>query len=684
MTSDQYDKRAAEYGFHTRFAYAAEAFSRSIGFLNAAELERLSRARVAVPGLGGVGSAHVVTLARLGIGAFSLADMDVYNPVNMNRQHGARIDTWGQSKLETVAGDVRAINPFAELSLFPQGLTEENLDTFLHGADVVIDGLDFFVFDMRRRLFNRARELNIPVITAGPLGFSSALLVFTPKGMRFDDYFDVNDHLPMEQKYLRFALGLAPAALHAGYLDGSAVDFRMRKGPSLIVGCQMSAALAATEAARLILNRKGLKAAPYYLQMDPYLKKMKKGRLHTGNRWPLQRLKALLFEKLVLAKSGRTGCTPQSAPSSPHAPRLAEDMPRLHYLLGAGIQAPSGDNVQPWLFSVQKNNVHLRADLQADTSFFNTHQLATVIAAGAAAENMSIAANACGLSCEVHTQPDARTGHMATLSFTPVPDAREDMLADSIWRRHTNRKPFSARQVPDGIWQYLEQCAQPLGDIRLEWVNTPRDLERLSRAIFHADRIRTERRDLHEHFMKMVRFTQEEAEMSRDGLPLPNLEAGAPGNLFLRATRSWKSVHMANSLGIGRIVPFVSAMGIRRSGGAALLSVPSPRPADFFTGGRALERIWLAATHLNMRFQPMTAITLFRLRTMLGESDMFSQAHRALLDRASDVLSSLFPLAAERAPVMLFRVGFGPAIRHGTYRREAESFLTPAEHSSGK
>lgn len=679
MNTNPYLHIANEYGFDTRFAYAAEAFSRSIGFLDAADLERLSRAKVAVPGLGGVGSAHVSTLARLGIGAFALADMDVYNPVNMNRQQGARVDTWGKAKLDSVAQDVRAINPFVELDLYPEGLTTGNIDAFLRGVDVVIDGLDFFVFDVRRLLFNRARELNIPVITAGPLGFSSALLVFTPRGMRFDEYFDVHDSLATDRKYLHFALGLAPAGLHASYLDATAVDFHMRKGPSLVVGCQMSAALAATEAARLILHRKGLRETPYYLQMDPYLKKLKKGRLYRGNKSPLQRLKAWAFEKCILSRAVRTGCAPVSPPSTASVTPVAEDVTRLHYLIAAGVQAPSGDNVQPWSFHAHGNTIELAADLQADPSFFNTHQLATVIAAGAAAENIRIAATACGLHCTVTPQPDARTGHMASLTFTPVPeetpDRREDMLADSIWRRHTNRKPFSRKQVPAGIWQYLADTAGSFGDVQLEWVNTPHDLARLSKAIYQADRIRTERRDLHEHFIKMVRFTKEETLATHDGLPLLNLEAGAAGNLFLRTTRDWKVQRITNMLGIGRIVPLVSAMGIRRCGGAAVLSVPTTQMDDFLKGGMALERVWLAATHLNMRFQPMTAVTLFQLRLMLGEEDRFSTAHRALLSKASQTLANLFPLAASRAPVMLFRLGFGPAIQHGTYRRDVEQFL---------
>ena len=127
-------------------------------------------------------------------------------------------------------------------------------------------GLDFFVFEVRRKMFNRARELGIPVITAGPLGFSSALLVFTPNGMTFDEYFDITEGMPEKRKYINFAMGLAPKATHAKYMDASVVDFDLGKGPSMNIGCQMCSAFAATEVLRLLLNRKGVKAAPYYVR----------------------------------------------------------------------------------------------------------------------------------------------------------------------------------------------------------------------------------------------------------------------------------------------------------------------------------------------------------------------------------------------------------------------------------
>ena len=70
------------------FAYA-DAFRRNLGWVTVAEQTALRGKRVAIAGLGGVGGAHLLTLTRLGIGAFHIADFVRFELHNFNRQVGA-------------------------------------------------------------------------------------------------------------------------------------------------------------------------------------------------------------------------------------------------------------------------------------------------------------------------------------------------------------------------------------------------------------------------------------------------------------------------------------------------------------------------------------------------------------------------------------------------------------------
>lgn len=123
-----------------------DAFSRNIGWVTEAEQEKLRNCRVAIGGLGGVGGVHLLTLARLGIGRFTIADFDVFEMANFNRQVGARMSTLKRPKIDVMAAELRDINADAELRCCPAGINTESLDDFLDGVDVYVDGLDFFCF----------------------------------------------------------------------------------------------------------------------------------------------------------------------------------------------------------------------------------------------------------------------------------------------------------------------------------------------------------------------------------------------------------------------------------------------------------------------------------------------------------------------------------------------------------
>ncbi len=287
-------------GLASAFDYAA-AFSRNIGWLTREEQARLRTARVAIAGTGGVGGSHALTLARLGVGRFTLADPDRFELANMNRQAGARMDTLGRPKAGVIAEMVRAINPEAEVRVLEEAVTERNLDAFLEGADVYLDGLDFFVLDLRPPLFEACRRRGIPAVIAGPLGLSAAMVTFVPGGMPFEAYFGFEGRPPVERA-LRFLIGLAPAMLHRTYLvDPSAVDLEAQRGPSTGIAVELCAGLAAAQAMKLLLGRGPVLPAPWSVQVDAYRLRLRRTWRPGGHRNPLQRA-ALAYARRRLAR----------------------------------------------------------------------------------------------------------------------------------------------------------------------------------------------------------------------------------------------------------------------------------------------------------------------------------------------------------------------------------------------
>lgn len=277
----------------------AEAFSRHYPLLRGVEQERLRHSCVALAGLGGVGGIHLATLARLGIGGFHLADPDCFETVNFNRQHGASLRTLGRNKALVMADEARAINPEVRLRVMPEGITSENVGRFLDGVDLLIDGLDFFALRTRRLLYAEARRRGIPAVIAGPLGFGVAWLLFDPRGMSFDAYFDLDDGMEPLDQLVAFAVGLAPRGLHTRYLDLADIDLASGRLPSAGLACQLCAGVAAVETLRLLLGRGGVRSAPHYFHFDPYLRQFHAGYLRGGNRHPWQRCKRWWLGRLA-------------------------------------------------------------------------------------------------------------------------------------------------------------------------------------------------------------------------------------------------------------------------------------------------------------------------------------------------------------------------------------------------
>lgn len=273
------------------------AFSRNIGLLTEEEQQKLRTFTVAIPGMGGVGGVHLISLVRQGFEKFRIADMDEYEIKNFNRQYGARLDTLERQKVEVMKEEALKINPDCQIEVFAQGVNPENVDQFVKGADLCVDALDAFALDARRLFFKKAEECNIPIITAGPIGFGTAYLIFMPGGPTFDQYFAIEDKLNLDQKILHFLVGLVPSLLQLRYMKGT--NLKEKRGPSSIGAVNLCAGVVAISALKILLSKGKVKAVPYYHQFDVMENRFVVKRLWFGNKNPIQKIKLILAKYLV-------------------------------------------------------------------------------------------------------------------------------------------------------------------------------------------------------------------------------------------------------------------------------------------------------------------------------------------------------------------------------------------------
>lgn len=130
---------------------------------------RLGMAHVAVIGIGGVGSWAVEALARSGVGALTLVDLDVVSESNINRQLHALTDTLGQSKIAAMADRIAGIHPGCRVTQVDDFITPDNVATLLAGDyDAVLDCADQAAAKVAMIL--HCRERRIPIVVCGGAG----------------------------------------------------------------------------------------------------------------------------------------------------------------------------------------------------------------------------------------------------------------------------------------------------------------------------------------------------------------------------------------------------------------------------------------------------------------------------------------------------------------------------------
>jgi molybdopterin/thiamine biosynthesis adenylyltransferase len=626
------------------------AFSRNLGWFTEPEQLALRGKRVAIAGLGGVGGIHLLTLARLGVGAFHIADLDTFELANFNRQVGATMQTLGRPKVDVLEEMAHAINPNLHIQRFGAGVTGANIEQFLTGVDLFVDGFDFFVIDMRRQVFRRCAELGIPAVTAAPVGMGTAFLAFMPGGMTFEQYFRLEGCTENEQ-YLRFLLGLAPEGLHRSYLvDPVRIDLAARRVPSTIVGCQLCAGVTAVLASKLLLGRGHVKSAPYHHHYDPYRGRLAISKLAYGNAGLVQRLR-LAFARKALGKTALGG---------PRVAELSSPQSPLQEILNAARWAPSGDNEQPWRFEVLSDDavaVHLTRPKGNNVYEYRGGE-PLLLAGGMLLENLRIAATAHGRRMEWHREGDGWPDRIV-VRFEPAAGLGVDVLYSSLGLRSVDRRRYRMRPL---LRQEKAALLGALGDeLIIDWYSRPVQRARFAQLSAQATNIRLRAQEAFEIHQRVIDWQQR---LSPIGIPAAALGLDRLTLSLMRwAMRSWSRTRFLNRLGspgaatlqmdYAPILACAACFTVRL---VQATQLGARHPESMLRAGQHLQRFWLTATRLGLVMQPLLATLIF---ADYGEKSLVFTADDDVQSRATTLCASFRRVLGGTASDFIFigRIG---------------------------
>lgn len=653
------------------FSYE-EAFSRNLGWLTEWEQQALRGKCIGIAGMGGVGGAHLLTLARSGIGRFHIADYDHFELANFNRQTGASTETLGRPKVEVLAERAREINPELHLAIFDAGIDEHNLESFLAGVDVYVDGLDFFALEIRRKLMARCAELGIPTIIAAPVGMGAAYVVFEPGGMSFEHWFRL-EGLSDEHQYVNFLLGLAPSGLHRSYLvDPSRVDLANHRVPSTGAACELCAGVASVEAVKLLLRRGRVRAVPYYHQFDAYRGRWAVKKLPGGNRNPLQRVKIAVTRRLAKMLSSRAIAREINEPGATEIERIL-DLARW---------APSTDNCQPWRFELMDDDtviVTLTVQSDHDVYDYRGGEL-TLLSGGMLLESMRIAASLHGRDCHWSVEQRRGRDHRIRVSMPKTARIAVDPLISYIPLRSVDRRPYRLRPLTEQQREALTNSHGP--ELQFEWHSSVRQRWRLARL---AGKAAAARLTTPEAFAIHQRVLKWDRQSSSDGIP-----AAAAGlsrwllGLTRWAMRDWRRMRLLNGIG-GAFVGAVQMDYLPAAFSAAFFTIrikpengtTEGRVVDLLRAGQTIQRFWLTATQLGLSIQPSMATPVF---AHYGKHAPDFTANARARKRAIAVAQAFAECGLDDAVIFMGRIGVprGPGRFIRSVRRPLRDLLMAA------
>jgi len=253
-------------------SYIDEITSRHQGIFTSEEQAILSNAVICGAGAGGVGGWAYLALARLGCFNFKIADPEVFDTSNINRQAGSSIDSIGKNKAEIIAQQIKQINPKAQVTVYDNGLTYNNISSFVENGNIIIDGVDLYKMEIKKALFDAARAKNIPVLSCPILGFGAALGFFHPtKSPSFEQYFGsipANTDTKAYNKYIQHLginyFGFKPK------LNWSLFTKRVEedKVPSLGLSCMLSGSMTVTGVVDYLLEKNQFPVVPTTIHID--------------------------------------------------------------------------------------------------------------------------------------------------------------------------------------------------------------------------------------------------------------------------------------------------------------------------------------------------------------------------------------------------------------------------------
>ena len=606
-----------------------------------------------VVGLVGLSVGHAVAMTmsmERSFGALRIADFDVLDLSNLNRIRST-VHQIGIPKTSLVIQEIAELDPFLKVIPYNEGVREENMDEFLEGLDLLIDECDSI--DIKILLREKAKALHIPVI-----------METSDRGMLDIERFDLDHDLPIlhglvegldsamlkelsnEEKipYVLPIIGLdkSSVGLRASMVE---IERSISTWPQLAADVTLGGGSVAYAARRIFLNQ-SMETGRYYLDLEnlispslPSQEAQIEGSATDNTKRPNKQ--QLIHQKI------------KDLDVSAAVNDIREEV--ISSIIQKAAQAPSGGNVQPWLWHVRKNLMFLIMDTDKGQTFLNHRQRGSLLALGAAIKNVELAASHHGLHCQVSFpawQEEESYPVIAICQLDSVSDSNENELFQFITQRVTNRLNEGKHPLPEGFKEQLIKKYQ--GEtLQLHVLEAEEEILLVKEALSIADRLimMNERghKDLYNELVWDEDFSETEG-INVYSLGLTPLEMAG-----MRIAKEEAIIQKIRELEAGERFKEMNHKCVDSSSALSLVTIPNYSAESYLDLGNMVQDIWLQCTAQNISMHPMSGMTFLINSIKFSQNKDLDHGERKDLLHCESLLRRAFNLTESEELGFLFR-----------------------------
>ncbi|MBO6516433.1 MAG: Rv1355c family protein [Bacteroidia bacterium] len=615
------------------------------------EQNLLATKKVGVIGLS-VGQSVALTMAmERNFGEIRLADFDEIELSNLNRIRSG-VFNLGVNKAISVAREIAEIDPYLDVKVFEEGITEENLDAFFTEGgqlDALVeecDGLDIKIIAR-----NKAKSLGIPVI-----------METNDRAMLDIERFDTEPDRPILHglvkgldveilKTLKTNEDKVPYMLDMISIDETSVMLRasmLEIEQSIATWPQLASSVVfggglVSSAVRRILLGKNVQSGRYYNDFeqvgepstDRSVQYFSDKQTHVPDYDEV-------FQRFEI-----------SAPPN----SVSLDETTLDQIVADILQAPSAANNQPWKWLYKNNHLILFHHVIRGAAFWDQEHLGAALGLGCALSNLRISAVSNGLKPHVNIQP-GNLGQpdkpIAEIWFEHADSDFKHPLYDQIYTRRTNRLNVVSEPIED---QEIEVLKSVLDDseFQLHVVTDSQQKEAIAEVMGKVEQIRMLNPNGHRDYVKEVRWTDEEAQEKRDGIDIGTINLTASEKAGLVISKDEFVIEKLRDWDGGDAFIEMITKGVNMSAGICFIVGERYDNEAMLEAGEVFEDLWLTIAKHELEIHPLTSVAiLFNLAH--NQQSVMSDTERSRLLQLNLEFNSLLGIDNSKHVFMAFRL----------------------------